>query len=95
AEMKPRIPGNIAKARTNRLMELSKTKKDAYVSHLIKSGTMLKTIVEQTTSTSATGLSDHYIRVYVSPSGLSVGDIVEVIPQTPLNNGVKANLYQR
>ncbi|MFO7660247.1 MAG: tRNA (N(6)-L-threonylcarbamoyladenosine(37)-C(2))-methylthiotransferase MtaB [Candidatus Cloacimonadaceae bacterium] len=77
AKMTNQINGEISRQRVQELTNLSNTAKERYKQSLITEEVSLSGIVEKVQNGFARGLSDHYIRLYISSAKLSENDFVE------------------
>jgi len=89
AEMSGQVKGDIIKARSSMLTELSEAKKRQYVEKLISEKIFLKGIAEKKVKGFWTALSDHYIRFYVKNKNLSEKELATGHTQNALFDGVE------
>lgn len=75
--MPQQINGTIIKARVDKLLQLSLTKKDLYMNRLIKDNIILSGSVENRQDGYYTLLSDHYVRAYFEVGNSAAGDLVK------------------
>lgn len=89
AKMKDQIHGNVIKARTKELIELSNLKTKIYQKYILNKGIELSAIVEQKVNDYWTALSDHFIRIYTKDSEDISGKYIKSKPIKMRNDGLE------
>ncbi|MFO7895398.1 MAG: tRNA (N(6)-L-threonylcarbamoyladenosine(37)-C(2))-methylthiotransferase MtaB [Candidatus Cloacimonadales bacterium] len=92
AKMPQQIPGDIIKARVNKLKKLSTEKTAAYRERLLEKPLILRGIVEHSAEKGvASGLSDHYLRFYLAEE-IPEQTFVKMQISGKYRDGIKASL---
>jgi threonylcarbamoyladenosine tRNA methylthiotransferase MtaB len=89
AGMSGQVKGDIIKARSSLLTELSEAKKRQYIEKLISEKTSLKGIAEKKVKGYWTALSDHYIRFYLKNKNLSEKELATGSAKNALFDGIE------
>ncbi|MFA7058006.1 MAG: tRNA (N(6)-L-threonylcarbamoyladenosine(37)-C(2))-methylthiotransferase MtaB [Candidatus Cloacimonadales bacterium] len=90
--MKNQINGIIKKERTNRLIDLSNSLTDKYITKIIDKRMELTAIVEEKVDDYWTSLSDHFIRIYYQGENLQKKQRIKVTPVCRFKEGIKVTL---
>lgn len=77
-DMPMQVKGDISHERVLRLSRLAEEKNLAYRKQLIAEKTRLRVVIESEREGYYTGLSDHFVRIWVKDSLIEEGDLVEV-----------------
>ncbi len=90
--MAGQVKGDKIHQRTSRLTALSQAKKELYRQRMIKQNTTVRAVIERKIDAHYTGLTDHYLRLYVAAASLQEGEIVHCTIAAPYDDGITGTL---